>query len=303
VSPLSSNAALISFKVVNHNPTNQTFGLESHSELILDGDEHLTVRRLDSSMGFSAWSSRRTFTFVGRLGQLVVPVSSFWYGPRDQLVTNCMNTAADESLVVAKGGIAFSWRMIMLARHATMFKSVIMKFGPSVTNVLIVWLDRLPGEVGQGQTIAVTGRIESDVPSEAVRIVLTIDFDTTSLHDLAVGLPVAHRIDVKFRPAQFGVRPGHHVFMFFAIDGKGTVSNGRWFNVSVTDAAESPSVTTPLDAGGSRTLKTVLIVAGVVVGVLLVITIVLGIAIAGRNRENLGTGGSALAGDRYTQVQ
>jgi hypothetical protein len=240
---------------------------------------NVVVAATDS--GFVVYSNEFAFTLVGRGTPLVSDVSTIWFGPDQEIESNLWEQTLDSETVNEGSGVAFSWQNISIEPDgATATRTVIMKWGPPVSNRLFLWI----GEIPESRTrMELLVRVQSDVLSETVSLWAILNNSVALIYKVAEGLPVNEEVPVAVDTVALGIVGVYHSWEFVAVDSAGTVSvPGRH----------------PEESGSSKAVT-----IGVSVSVaVVVVAVIVGIAVWCRKRKTAPNQGRDNWGELETKT-
>jgi hypothetical protein len=235
---LSQNAVLVTFRLRNAAEELRTVDVLSDIDVLFDGNDAAPVQSYNGNQAVVIYNERYVFSIVGRNASLVTDVSGAWYGPLDQLAANYLSDAT-ELVENVDSAVAFSWQSVQIDSGATVVKRVVMEFGRPNAKTLTLTL-AVPPSVGAIETIQVTGTLYDSDVNERISIILILDDDSSSVLQVASGLPATGAIAFQFSASL--VEPGSRKFAFYAVDSIGTISNEASQTVVVTGPARTPSL-------------------------------------------------------------
>jgi hypothetical protein len=167
VTHLAENTLLVSFRLVNSNPTTSHINLEVDADTRFDDDDYAPVRSVASQRGFIIYSDRHQFTMIGRGSSLVDNVTTYWFGEHSGRERHCWTQVQEEAVWEFDSAVAFSWQDIQIPAHVVVGRSVIMKFGFPDQNYLHLTCDL--SQIGEHLNIQDTATISANIQSSPGR--------------------------------------------------------------------------------------------------------------------------------------
>jgi hypothetical protein len=136
---LGIGSGLIAFRLTNSDVSAKTVNLESDTDILFDTWDDAPVQEWESK-AVVIYSDRYTLTIFARDTALVTDVTAYWFGRREELLSNLWSSSARE-FYGADSAMAFSWQNITVPGRGSVTKSVVMKFlHPDDTNQVALTL-------------------------------------------------------------------------------------------------------------------------------------------------------------------
>jgi hypothetical protein len=220
---LSSNAASVTFSVRNEGRVSERVDVGIGVDLHFDSAIRQTVTALPNGRGFVVSSSRYALSFVLRSSPLVSDVSTFYFGsPIGTSLTSLWTQSEDDVVSLEDPRAAFSWQGITVDAGKFTSLTSIVQFGlPGAAPSLTLFFPS--GTINIGATLTVPAYVTTSTAGP-LQLILVVDSESVfRMREVSAN----ENFEFTLRPAEYGVGPGYHQFMFYVADSEGNLSPGR----------------------------------------------------------------------------
>jgi hypothetical protein len=236
---ISTNAAILSFYARNDAVDPRLIDIAVWTDILLGSDDSASCVTIPGRRGFTIVSNENALTFITSGYPFVTNTSTFWFGWFHNLTNEIWNEVEVDEFIEFDSAMAFTWQNLTIARHVTVTKSVIVRFGRFETSRIDLRLSfPLPTTVYCYSPFTIFGSATAiGRPTDlAMRVFVRIEGELTEVKGT---FTIGMEFTLQFVPALYGIVRGSHALEFFAVDADGDVSKGRSTTVIVTDVQPS----------------------------------------------------------------